>query len=165
MHEFLVVITNLSFEFFIVGKSCRLRWFNQLDPKINREAFSKEEEYKLLQAHKIYGNKWAAICKLFPGRTDNAVKNHWHVIMARRQREQSSRKKRPTFQNASNGSLTSTIDESNSTFPHFNFATRPFLNYQAYGSQMGMILLFFVCLFNSFFKVLWRCSRSPCRNC
>uniref|UniRef100_A0A6N2N1C0 Uncharacterized protein n=1 Tax=Salix viminalis TaxID=40686 RepID=A0A6N2N1C0_SALVM len=26
------------------GKSCRLRWFNQLDPRINRSPFSEEEK-------------------------------------------------------------------------------------------------------------------------
>ncbi|EAX89823.1 Myb-like DNA-binding domain containing protein [Trichomonas vaginalis G3] len=69
------------------SRQCHDRWFYYLTPKLNRGPFTEEEDNKLVQLEKKYGQHWVKIAKHFSGRTDTQIKNRWNVLKRRIENE------------------------------------------------------------------------------
>ena len=65
---------------FLPGRSVRQvmeRWKFYLDPSINNDPWTPEEDKKLLDYQVEYGNKWTKMLRFFKNRTANQLKNRW----------------------------------------------------------------------------------------
>jgi hypothetical protein len=66
-----------------IGKQCRERWLNHLDPSLIKTKWTNIEDKLLLKKQKELGNKWSEIAKSLTGRTENQVKNRWKSLKNR----------------------------------------------------------------------------------
>lgn len=67
-----------------IGKQCRERWRNHLDPMIRRDKFTDEEDAEIIKLVDELGTRWARISEQLPGRTENAIKNRYYCYLSRK---------------------------------------------------------------------------------
>ncbi|CAD8177277.1 unnamed protein product [Paramecium pentaurelia] len=61
--------------------ACRERYQNILNPNLNRNIWTDEEEQKLFNLQQSFGNSWAKIASQMTGRSDLLCKNYFYATL------------------------------------------------------------------------------------
>jgi len=67
-----------------IGKQCRERWFNHLDPAVSKEPWAVDEDTRLTTLVAQHGPRWKLVSQSMPGRSENSVKNRWNSAQRRK---------------------------------------------------------------------------------
>eukprot|EP01034_Spumella_vulgaris_P032297 gene32297-39876_t len=67
-----------------IGKQCRERWFNHLNPDLKKSAWTEEEDQLLIDSQAAMGNSWSRVAQMIAGRSENEVKNRWYSAVIRK---------------------------------------------------------------------------------
>jgi hypothetical protein len=66
------------------GKQIRDRFLNTLDPNINTDKVTPEEDKKLIQLYTKFGTSWSKLSNYFPGRTGDMIKNRFYSSLRKK---------------------------------------------------------------------------------
>jgi len=84
-----------------LGKQCRERWVNHLDPDLKKSPWTEEEDRILMEKQVTMGNKWREIAAFLPGRSENSVKNRWNSAKRKRKRTEAALAEQKAIANGS----------------------------------------------------------------
>ncbi|KAF8820090.1 Myb family Dna-binding domain-containing protein [Cardiosporidium cionae] len=76
-------ILKTDFNINRLGKQCRERWCNHVNPNIKHGEWTPEEDECILKWQSSMGNRWARIAKMLNGRTENSVKNRFVSLLSK----------------------------------------------------------------------------------
>ena len=65
------------------GKQIRERWFNILNPHINKAKWTSDEERLLFNLYHEHGPRWCTLVSHFKNRTENSIKNRFYSTLRR----------------------------------------------------------------------------------
>ena len=71
-------ILSERFQDLKIGKQCRERWCNHLDPSLHCGEWLPSEESKIFKLSKLHGKKWSKITEFLPGRSENSIKYYFY---------------------------------------------------------------------------------------
>lgn len=61
-------------------RQCCERWLNYINPDLNQNSWTKEEDEVLILNHQKIGNQWKILSKFLPGRSRNDIKERWKFL-------------------------------------------------------------------------------------